>query len=613
MKRNLIWLILGAAIVCCIAAVVMQSTSTRVLYASQMGCALNSDVYNGGGTDDSVPLQAALNLATGKGYEFIVDGPALVSTSIVVHSNTKLKFLPGAGLFMAPHANWPVLVNDLNTNYTSTNIVIEGGILNCNGNNQSEYQTNGFRFSGAPGVWGVWFAGVDGLIMRDTKVINAKAYTWLFNDSRNVLMENCWAYYTNNTIQTNTLYGNDGVHLMCNMQNFTSRNFRQTAGSDDTFAIMTDETDFTLQVQDPRWTTNSGSMSNIVFDGVYVENGKNVGKLQTYGSTNARLDYVTIKNVRGQASTQGFVGSAPISGKDFEIDGFDVEMGGSADTFSLPYITVSGLISDTIRINNVRIIDRQGTGLGSSGLIQLGQTATNYLLSNIYVEGGPVTGVGNGGSVAADDVAIAWASAPGHTNVPSLTINGLQAKTLAGMISTGDGSGNNYPNGIIRYSGVVLGPGVKINDGTFTNISCIVSTNNPTDGQVVTATGTSGAVAWTSAGTATITYTNLISGLVYHNLSGRPQSIAQGIVLNVFNQVGKAEMSFYVDPANGTAWPKTNRMGQVCTASSITAAQQAILVAFIPAGASYVLTNTSTGVSNSATPDANQTGQLITY
>jgi hypothetical protein len=100
---------------------------------------------------------------------------------------------------------------------------------------------------------------------------------------------------------------------------------------------------------------------------------------------------------------------------------------------------------------------------------------------------------------------------------------------------------------------------------------------------------------------------------VYHNLTGRPQSVVQGIVLNVFNQVGRAEMSFYVDPANGTAWPKTNRMGQVCTASSITAAQQAILVASIPSGASYVLTNTSQGVSNSATPDANQTGQLITY
>lgn len=608
MKRNLIWLIIGAAIVCCIAAVVMQSTSTRVLYASQMGCALNSDPYNGGGTDDSVPLQAALNLATAKGYQFVMDGTSLVSTSIVVHSNTKLKFLPGQGLFMAPHANWPVLVNDLNTNYTSTNIVIEGGILNANGNFQNEYQTNGFAHGGAPGTWGVWFAGVDGLIMRDTKVISAKAYTWLFNDSRNVLMENCWGYYTNNTIATNTLYGNDGVHLMCNLTNFACRNFRYTSGSDDAFAIMTDETDFTLNVQDPRWTTNSGGMSNIVFEGMWIENGKNVGKFQSYGSTNACINSLTLRNIRGQASTQGLV-SFVQSGthmNDFVLDGYDVEMGGSADSFPYPMLLLSGPSSDFMRLSNVRILDRQGLGLGSRGLIEFGILTTNIIMNNIYVEGSV-------NSAAALDTAISIVSGGGNTNQPLVLINNLMAIKMYGLVDSTDSGGGTPPQGIIRLANVQYSPGTIPNAGGFTNFFSLPPTNTPANGQAIVAVGTSGNTAWTTIGAPTITYTNLVSGLVYHNLSGRPQSIAQGIVLNVFNQVGKAEMSFYVDPANGTAWPKTNRMGQVCTASSITAAQQAILVAFIPAGASYVLTNTSTGVSNSATPDANQTGQLITY
>jgi hypothetical protein len=610
MKLSLVLAAIFAAIVSSsFGAVIPQSTSAKVLYASQMGAKLNSDVYNGGGTDDTAALQAALNIAASGGYQLIVDGQALISAQLVLRSNTKLTFLPGAGLFVAPHANCTPLGNLQNTNYSTTNVVIEGGIINCNGNSQSEYQTNGFRLSGAPGVWGMWFAGADGVIIRDVKLMSAKAYTWLFNDSRNILMENCWGYYTNNTIITNTLYGNDGVHLMCNITNFTCRNFRYTAGSDDGFAIMTDETDFTLPVQDPRWTTNSGSMSNIVFDWFYIEGGKNIGKFQNYGSTNARADNVTLKNIRGQASSQGLLmlgTGAGYRANNLQIDGLEIEAGGSVDAFGSPILSLRTLLTDFVRLNNIRIRDQNGGGIGTVGLIDISGNVTNIIMDNVFIEG-------NANSVGSQDPAICIYQSVGNALEPLVSINNLIALKTYSVVDVFDGSTTRSPQGTFRLSNIQYTPGTILNGGLFTNFFCFPPTNPPAINQVATATSTRGDMAWTSINAPTITYTNLVSGLVYHNLTGRPQSVVQGIVLNVFNQVGRAEMSFYVDPANGTAWPKTNRMGQVCTASSITAAQQAILVASIPSGASYVLTNTSQGVSNSATPDANQTGQLITY
>jgi hypothetical protein len=116
-----------------------------------------------------------------------------------------------------------------------------------------------------------------------------------------------------------------------------------------------------------------------------------------------------------------------------------------------------------------------------------------------------------------------------------------------------------------------------------------------------------------TAAPPTITYTNLISGLVYHNLTGRPQMTIQGINVNCFNQNGTAVMSFYVDPNGGVDWSRTNRVGQALNTSSITEGKFFELVGVIPIGASYVMTNTSTGASPSAQLDATQTGLLITY
>jgi len=126
------------------------------------------------------------------------------------------------------------------------------------------------------------------------------------------------------------------------------------------------------------------------------------------------------------------------------------------------------------------------------------------------------------------------------------------------VIDTWDGSVQQPAQGIFRLSNVQYTPGSILNGGLFTNFFCFPPTNLPAINQVVTATSTRGDMAWSFVGTPTITYTNFVSGLVYHNLSGRPLGINAEIAFVMAAVNGASEMAIYVDPANGTAWPKTN-------------------------------------------------------
>ena len=53
---------------------------TNIIYASRCGAALDSNVSTGGGTDDTLALQAALDTADDKGHlRLVLDWAALIS------------------------------------------------------------------------------------------------------------------------------------------------------------------------------------------------------------------------------------------------------------------------------------------------------------------------------------------------------------------------------------------------------------------------------------------------------------------------------------------------------------------------------------------------------
>jgi len=96
---------------------------------------LDSNVYTGGGTDDTAALQAALDQATVcGGVHLIMDGAALVS-GLRVYSNTTIECLSrDCGFYQMDNSNQAIITNynwDL-YEIKTRNVVLQGGTYNQN-------------------------------------------------------------------------------------------------------------------------------------------------------------------------------------------------------------------------------------------------------------------------------------------------------------------------------------------------------------------------------------------------------------------------------------------------------------------------------------------------
>ena len=83
----------------------------KKIYASSVAC-LDSNVYSGGGTDDTAVLQRVLDTARdGDGVHLVMDGAALVS-GLKVYSNTTVECANAdCGFFQLPQSNCPIITN----------------------------------------------------------------------------------------------------------------------------------------------------------------------------------------------------------------------------------------------------------------------------------------------------------------------------------------------------------------------------------------------------------------------------------------------------------------------------------------------------------------------
>lgn len=106
----------------------------NIFYASECGAKLNSNVYTGGGDDDTLAIQAVLDKAPELGsVHLIMDGAALV-TGLKVHSNTTIECInPCCGFFLKGHSQSPLLINanaDVEC-IRNKNITLLGGTIGC--------------------------------------------------------------------------------------------------------------------------------------------------------------------------------------------------------------------------------------------------------------------------------------------------------------------------------------------------------------------------------------------------------------------------------------------------------------------------------------------------
>lgn len=268
----------------------------KTILASEIA-ALDSNVYTGGGTDDTVALQAALDeAAVCGGVHLIMDGAALVS-GLRVHSNTTIECLTrDCGFFLKEQSNCSIITN-YNWDFyerKTRNILLKGGTYNQDCLRQEHHvpvdpsNTEAFNmFGGRHWVFGLEFYGVESLEIRDLTMRNFRTFSITIGGFRNVTIENVWLDLPDRMHAQNQ----DGFHFWGPGEFLTVRNVGGQVG-DDFMNIGPDEQDL------------KSSITDVLVDGVFLEDADQSIRMLSRGT--GRLDRVTVRNVSGTYRSFGF-------------------------------------------------------------------------------------------------------------------------------------------------------------------------------------------------------------------------------------------------------------------------------------------------------------------
>lgn len=269
------------------------------IYASEY-LKLDSDVYNGGGTDETEILQALLDKAVEWGQlRLVMDGAALVS-GLKVHSNTTIECMnKGCGFYLNDNSNCAIITNyDANFNEIRTrNISLIGGTYNHNCLHQLhhvEYDENnkydeGIDVDVNENKWtiAIEFYGIENLSVRDLTVRDQRTFAFTIGNFRHVNVENTYIELVNEIPEGNQ----DGFHFWGPGQFLTMRNIGGKT-EDDFMNIGPDERD------------GVSSITDVLIDGVFLDHAWQGIRLLSRGT--GLLDRVTIRNVVGTYNAYGF-------------------------------------------------------------------------------------------------------------------------------------------------------------------------------------------------------------------------------------------------------------------------------------------------------------------
>ena len=266
----------------------------KVIYASQIGAKLDSNVYSGGGTDDTVILQSVLDKAIEWGMiHLIMDGAALVR-GLNIHSNTTIECMnKDCGFFLAEQSNRSIISNynwDFETIHTK-NITLIGGTYNQDCKNQLHHipnqELNKFAFGNDKWIFGFEFYGVENLTLRDLTIRNQRTFAFMAANWKHINIENVWIALPDRMANQNQ----DGFHFWGPGQFLNIRNVGGQVG-DDFMNIGPDEGDCV------------SSITDVIIDGVFLDNADQGIRFLSRGS--GRLDRVIVRNVTGTYNSFGF-------------------------------------------------------------------------------------------------------------------------------------------------------------------------------------------------------------------------------------------------------------------------------------------------------------------
>lgn len=290
----------------------------KTIYASDF-LKLDSNVYTGGGSDETEALQALLDKAADWGrLKLVMDGAALVS-GLKVHSNTTIECLDkSCGFYLRDNSNCAILTNH-NPCYTeikTRNITLIGGTYNHNCLHQ-EHHTECYDSSLASFVnndadesvveensaeplmkftIALEFYGIENLNVRDVTVRDQRTFAFTIGNFKHVNIENTYIDLANEIP-----FGNqDGFHFWGPGQFLTIRNVGGKT-QDDFMNIGPDERD------------GVSAITDVVVDGVFLDHAWQ--GIRLLSREKGLLDRVTIKNVTGTYNCYGFYINPWFTGK----------------------------------------------------------------------------------------------------------------------------------------------------------------------------------------------------------------------------------------------------------------------------------------------------------
>ena len=278
---------------------------TKVIYASQTDAHLDSNVYTGGGTDDTSVLQKTLDLALEYGGLYLImDGAALI-TGLVVHSHTTIECLnKECGFYLADHADGALLTNSNPSakEIINRNISLLGGTFNHNCLHQAHHIPEGVPYKQADSfVVAISFFGVENLLIRDVTVRNQRTFAFLITNWCRVTMENICLELPDFIHGGNQ----DGIHLQGPGRFLILKNIQGNTG-DDFIAINADEESCgEKNFFHPCATT--GPVTDVLVDTVMVDDAAQVLRIL---SRQSLVDRITVRNISGRYRSFGFYLSA---------------------------------------------------------------------------------------------------------------------------------------------------------------------------------------------------------------------------------------------------------------------------------------------------------------
>jgi hypothetical protein len=247
----------------------MPTKKDMLLTASMYGA-------TGDGSDSTVRLQTALDSAQGS-LLYIGDGLYTLSDTLIVKDNTQLLLSPNAVLKQASGINKPLIVNEMfnNGNTRNKNISIVGGVW--------DFNTAENPLTTTVNSCAIIMHKVDGVTVRDIKVLNTSKYAVLIANATGISVDN---------VSFNTI--SDGVHLQGPISTAVINNVKGTTGDDMVSLTIGDYGQYEL---------SRGDFDNIVISNIFPTNC--LAGIKITGNSPYSFKSITIDTLIGSVNLQG--------------------------------------------------------------------------------------------------------------------------------------------------------------------------------------------------------------------------------------------------------------------------------------------------------------------